>query len=229
MEKFIPGFLKKYSLDENGILYSHYHCSTNSYTKIDKKTIIKPSLRGWDGKKKEAYVTLSSEVRIGGNGKWWSPKLVELMIDLFKIQIPTNEYFRYSIGYLDKNPLNCSVNNLYWKDESYLMDYKNIISDDNGIPIGKICPCCNKLLIINNFNTSKKQKNYYNLCHFCIKITDKNLHTYLKRDLKKKFKKDIDIDISETTNITNLKRKQILLWQKLKQTKLIQSENNVNV
>lgn len=179
MKIFIPNTKKRYSINEKGVIYSHYRYFKNSkiyYRKIIVKKHISQNINSvlvslfFGKKRKDIYINT-------------------LMINLFKLKLPDKYHF-YDLKQKDGNIFNHNIKNLEYKirlNRKYKF-YPQPFYNKNGRIIHKICGNCGKRKIISNFNLQnvygenrENHKTFRNICESCRTIQNWN---HIKSDIK---------------------------------------------
>lgn len=167
LEKFIIGTNKKYSITENGEVYSNYKICNNG-KKFYKRVEIAKYLN--TPKSKSLVVNLQFG-KYSEHNKMKTLCISALMVKHFSLR-PPDKYHFYDLDYNDGNHLNTSLQNLVYKirtlgDEKY---YPQPFYNGKGKITHKICKECGikKDIVHFNFQNPKdKNRTYRNQCETC--------------------------------------------------------------
>lgn len=184
--RFIPNTNKRYSITENGIIFSNYRYS-NQGKKIFHKKEIARHLNNTNSK------TLVVSLQFGKNSDKNKPKTVylnTLMEKCFSLKPPDKFHF-YDMTFKDGNCFNSSLSNLEYRirvsDESNYKFYPQPFYNLRGKITHKICAVCGDKKDINNFNLQKpkkraRNKTYRNQCEKC---RSKRQLAYINADINR--------------------------------------------
>lgn len=157
MELFIPNTRKRYSINEWGIVFSHYRYMNNGKKKY-RKVVVRKGMNG----KRESSSPCFVESR---NGKTYKKHFVNtLMVKLFKIKYP-DKHHQYDIVPKDKDFFNNSVVNIGFKIRMGIGNYPfypQPFYNEEGIITHKICACCGVKKEIEDFAFNSKKESSHN-------------------------------------------------------------------
>ena len=167
LEKFIIGTNKKYSITENGIVYSNYKICNNG-KKFYKRVEVAKYLN--TPKSKSLVVNLQFG-KYSEYNKMKTLCISTLMEKHFSLR-PPDKYHFYDLDYKDGNYLNTSLDNLVYKirtlgDEKY---YPQPFYNGKGKITHKICKECGIKKDIGHFhlqNPKDNNRTYRNKCETC--------------------------------------------------------------
>lgn len=168
MEMFIPGTHEKHSVDDKGIVYSHYKKQNNGTTRYEKKIVAKyvhspisssPVVSIWFEKTNKFQVIFVNS----------------LMVELFEIKKPDKYHF-YDIINKNGDCFSNGIDNIGFKIRmEKSTDYKfypQPFYNSCGKITWKICGICGIKKNIKHFHLQKpkiqgQQRTYRNMCESC--------------------------------------------------------------
>lgn len=213
-EVFIPDTDKRYSITEEGIVYSHYKY-TNQGNKYYRRKIVKPYFTNNRGKyqRVELYYYKKRKKTIA---------LSTLMESCFSLE-PPDKHHHYDLVPIDGDYSRAVLSNLEYKIRTMSCNYyPKPYYDSNGLIVRKKCGACGEVKVIENFELQipkikSRLKTYSNVCATCKNAKKKdNLTNYYVASCLQVHKYGLT---TKTTDpfLIDLGRKRILLHRLIKQ------------
>ena len=171
LEKFIPKTNKRYSITEDGVVYSHYKPTRNGTKFYRLKTLKRGIASAQD--KSSVFVTMQiGKYSVTNNGKFVF--VLTLMAKMFGLK-PPDKHHKYTLRPKDGNYDNLSLSNLEYQIKTHHEKWKfypKPFYSSNGKITYKICGNCGLKKEIKKFtlNIPKDKlhlKTYSNICKLC--------------------------------------------------------------